>query len=260
VYNRAARTQESARLGYTGEVGPHQLQLNVRQDSYSDFGSAATWLAGYGFRLSNAWRVSAMASTGFNAPTFNDLYFPFGGNAALKPERLKSTELGVQYAAEGHELRATLFNNRFTDLIANDPDFNRINVGHARNRGIELAYTGRIGAAGLRADVTRQNPVDLDSGKQLLRRAKTVAHLALTHDAGPWQLGGALRYSGQRLDSPKTLGGYAVLDLTASYAVTSAVKLFGRIDNLFDRDYETAFGYRQPARGVFVGVNWQPKL
>jgi vitamin B12 transporter len=236
------------------------LQLNMRQDRYSDFGSAATWLAGYGFRLTDAWRVSATASTGFNAPTFNDLYFPFGGNPALKPERLKSSELGLQYAANAHELRATLFNNRFTDLIGSDADFNRINIDRARIRGVELTYAGRLGDNGIRADLTRQDPVDLTTGAQLPRRARTLAHLALTHDTGPWQLGSAVRYSGARPDAGKTLASYAVLDLTASYAVSSQVKLFGRIENVFDRDYETVFGYRQPGRGVFVGASWQPKL
>jgi vitamin B12 transporter len=260
VYNRSARTLDSARLGYAADIGRHQLQLNVRQDHYSDFGSASTWLAGYGFRLTDAWRVSATASTGFKAPSFNDLYFPFGGNPALKPERLKSREVGLQYAADAQELRATLFNNRFTDLIGSDADFNRINIDRARVRGVELTYAGRIGDNGVRADLTRQDPVDLTTGAQLPRRARTLAHLALTHDAGPWQLGSAVRYSGARPDAGKTLASYAVLDLTASYTVSKQVKLFGRIENVFDRDYETVFGYRQPGRGVFVGASWQPKL
>lgn len=260
VYNRSARTQDSMRAGYSADLGRHQLQLNLRQDHYSDFGSASTWLAAYAFRLTEAWRLNAMASTGFNAPTFNDLYFPFGGNPLLRPERLKSTELGVQYAAGGHEVRATWFNNRFTDLIGNDADFNRINIGHARNRGVELTYAGRVGDTGVRADLTRQDPIDLTTGARLARRARMLAHLALTHDVGRWQLGSAVRYSGERPDAGKTLASYAVLDLTASYAVSAEVKLFGRIENLTGRDYETVFGYRQPGRGAFAGVSWQPKL
>ncbi len=260
VYQHSARTQDSARAGYTADIGSHQLQLNLRQDHYSDFGSASTWLAGYGYRLSDAWRLSATASTGFNAPTFNDLYYPFGGNPALRPERLKSAELGLQYAAGAQEVRATLFDNRFTDLIASDAFFNRINVGRARVRGVELTYAGRIGDTGLRADLTSQDPVDLDTHTRLLRRAATLAHVSLTRDAGAWRFGGDLRYSGARHDAGKTLGKYAVLDLTASYAVSPQVKLFGRIENLLDRDYETAFGYRQPGRGAFVGVTWHPRL
>ena len=174
VYNRSARTLDSARLGYAADVGSHQLQLNLRQDRYSDFGSADTWLAGYGYRVTDAWRLSATASTGFNAPTFNDLYYPFGGNAALRPERLKSAELGVQYAVEGQEVRATLFDNRFTDLFGFDSSFNRINIGRARIQGLELAYTGRIADTGVDAGFTRQDPVNEDTGARLPRRAADV--------------------------------------------------------------------------------------
>jgi vitamin B12 transporter len=260
VYNQSSRTQDSARLGYTADFGPHQLQLNLRQDRYTDFGSASTWLAGYAFRLSDAWRIHAMASTGFNAPTFNDLYYPYGGNPALRPERLKSVEAGLQYAANGQEVRAILFDNRFTDLIGNDAFFNRVNIDHASNRGLELSYAGRIGDTGVRADITSQDPVDLSTGSRLARRAATLGHLALSRDVGAWQLGANLRYSGARLDGSKTLGSYAVLDLTASYAISREVKLLGRIENLFDRDFETVYGYRQSGRGAFAGISWQPNL
>ncbi|MGZ5194534.1 MAG: TonB-dependent receptor domain-containing protein [Ramlibacter sp.] len=260
VYDKASRTQDSARLGYTGDFGPHQVQLALRQDRYTDFGSQATWLAGYGFRITDAWRISAMASTGFNAPTFNDLYYPYGGNPLLRPEYLKSAEIGLQYAANGHEVRATLFDNRFTDLITNDASYNRVNIGRARNRGVELAYAGRIGAYGVTADITSQDPIDLATNMRLLRRAATLGHVAVTRDVGAWQFGGNVRYTGSQPDGTHTLGSYAVVDLTASYAVSPQVKLFGRIDNLTDRDYETVYGYRQAGRGAFVGVSWQPKL
>jgi vitamin B12 transporter len=260
VYARSARTQDSGRVGYTATLGAHDVQLNVRQDRYSDFGTANTWLAGYGYHLSDAWRVSAMASTGFNAPTFNDLYYPYGGNPALRPERVRSAELGLQYAAHGHDLRATLFDNRFTDLIGNDAMFNRINIGRARTRGLELAYVGRIGAAGVHAGLTKQDPVDLDADAQLQRRARTLANAGVTRDAGAWQFGGNARYTGSRPDAGGTLPGYTVVDLTASYRVSPQLKVFGRVENLLDRHYETVYGYRQAGRGAFVGVTWQPKV
>lgn len=260
TYARNSRTQDSARLGYTATLGRHELQLNVRHDRFTDFGNASTWLAGYGFRLDDAWRVSAMASTGFTAPTFNDLFFPFGGNPALRPERVRSAELGLQYAAHGQDLRATLFDNRYTDLIASDAFFNRINVGRARSRGLELAYAGRIGAYGVRGGFTAQDPVDLDSGARLPRRARTLANVGVTRDVGAWQFGTNARYAGNRPDTGHVLAGYAVVDLTASYRVSPQVKVFGRIENLFDRDYETVYGYRQAGRGAFVGVTWQPRI
>ncbi|HET8748970.1 MAG TPA: TonB-dependent receptor [Ramlibacter sp.] len=265
AYDRDHRNVDSARVGYTLAHGPHQLQLNARRDRYSDFGSANTWLAAYGYQFTEAWRASVSASTGFRAPSFNDLFFPFGiGNPDLRPESVRSAELGLQYARNGQELRATLFQNRFQDLIGLDAAFHTINIGRARNRGLELAYAGRVLDYGVRAGLTAQDPRDLDTDERLVRRARVFGHVAMTRERGPWQWGGQLRFSGDRADRfrgvPVRLAGYGVLDLTASYTVSPQVKLFGRVENVFDRDYETAFGYRQAGRGVFVGVRWQPPL
>ncbi|WP_299764464.1 TonB-dependent receptor [Ramlibacter sp.] len=260
VYNEAGRTLDSARLGYVLDTAAHQLQLNVRQDRYSDFGTATTWLAAYGYRLTEAWRVSASASTGFNAPTFNDLYYPFGGNPALRPERVKSAELGLQYAVAGHKVRATLFQNRFTDLIASDLLFNRVNVGRARTRGVEVTYDGRLLGTDVHAALTSQDPRDLDTGMRLRRRAATLAQVSADREVGAWQFGGRLRYSGARDDAPFRLGSYSVVDATGGYKVSPELRLFGRVENLFDRAYETVYGYRQAGRGLFVGLAWQPRL
>ena len=263
-YDRDRRTVDGARIGYTLDHGSHQLQLNARHDRYSDFGSANAWLLAYGYQLTPAWRASASASTGFRAPSFNDLFFPFGiGNPDLRPERVRSAEVALQYAVGEQEVRATLFQNRFRDLIALDSAFHSINVGRARNRGVELAYAGRVRAYAVRAGLTAQDARDLDTDTRLVRRARVFGHVAATRDVGPWQWGGNLRFSGNREDrfggAPERLAGYGVLDLTAAYAVSPRVKVFGRVENVFDRQYETVFGYRQAGRGAFVGVTWQPK-
>jgi vitamin B12 transporter len=259
VYQRVDRTLTSARLGYNFELAPHQLQLNLRQDRYSDFGSARTWLAAYGYRFNDAWRLSASASTGFTAPTFNDLYYPFGGNPALRPEHIKSAELGLQYAVQGHEVRATLFRNRFTDLIASDLNFNRVNIGKARTQGLELTYHGTLLGSDVHAALTSQDPRDMDTGTRLRRRAATLAQLSADRSTGPWQWGGSVRYSGARDDAPFRLPSYAVLDLRAGYKLSPQLRVFGRLENVFDRRYETVYGYRQAGRGVFVGLAWQAR-
>ena len=265
AYDRDRRTIDSARVGYALDRGQHQLQLNARHDRYSDFGSANTWLAAYGYQLTPAWRASVSASTGFRAPSFNDLFFPFGiGNPDLRPEHVRSAEIGLQYVLRDQELRATLFQNRFHDLIGADSAFHSINVGRARNRGLELAYAGRVLDYAMRAGLTAQDPRDLDDDTRLVRRARLFGHVAVTRERGPWQWGGNLRFSGNRADrfqgTSVRLAGYSVLDLTAAYTVSPRVKVFGRIENVFDRAYETVFGYRQAGRGAFVGVTWQPKL
>ena len=47
---------------------------------------------------------------------------------------------------------------------------------------------------------------------------------------------------------------YATLDVTARWPVSERVELFGRIENVWDEQYQTAAGYASPGRGAFVGV------
>ncbi|MBP7566967.1 MAG: TonB-dependent receptor [Burkholderiaceae bacterium] len=261
AYANTTRDLDSLRLGWQADVGRHQFQLHTRRDDYSDYGSSDTYYAGYGFRLTEAWRLSASHSTGFNAPTFADLYYPGYSNPAMRPERLKSSEIGLQYAAGGHEVRATVFENRYRDLIAYDPvTFGPNNVAFAKNEGVELGYTGRFGATAVRAGLTVQDPVNSTTGARLARRADTLANLGLSHDIGPWSFNGDLRYTGERPDGARRLGGYTRVDVAASYALNKQFRLLGRIDNLTDKDETTAFGYRLPGRSLFVGINWQPGL
>ena len=261
VYKKTERTLNASRLGYLINQGDHQLQINLRQDDYSDFGMATTGLFGYGYRLTPTLRVSANTSTGFMAPTFNDLYYPYGGNPNLRPEHLRSNEIAAQYASGAHDLRVTYFDNQFTDLIGNNSSYVRTNIAKAQNKGVELIYIGKFASSTINAGLTSQDPLNSITQKQLDRRAKTIANFGLNQDLGAWSVGAQTRYSSERPDAAqtKTLGAYFVSDLAASYQWSRDLKLIGRINNVFDRKFETAYGYNQVRRGVFAGLNWQMK-
>jgi len=261
-YTRASREQNSVYVGYLGNFSQHQVQLQARQDIYSDFGSANTWLAGYAYRLSQAWRVNGSISTGFTAPTFNDLYYPWGGNAKLRPEKAQSQELGLQYRLGTTEVRVVLFNNEYTDLIANDENYDRVNLQRAHNRGLEWSWLDQFGDSRINSSLTLQDPVDDATGKRLLRRAAISAKLGLTHQAGQWTWGAAMRGEGERLDqfsgTDKALPAYLVMDATASYRIQPEISVKARIDNLSDQRYETVYGYRQMPRTIYFGLTWTP--
>ena len=44
-----------------------------------------------------------------------------------------------------------------------------------------------------------------------------------------------------------------VTDLGLSFALTSYAELYGRIDNLFDADYEEVYGYHTAGRAATLG-------
>ena len=262
-YTRTARRVVSAFAGYTGHVGDHDLQANLRSERYSDFGGAGSWLAGYGYRIGGGWRVSAAAGTAFRAPNYNELYYPFFGNPALRPERAQSAELGLGYGSDTGMMRLALFRTRIRDLIGGFPIGN---IDRAEITGAELSWRGALLGAEVNASATAQNPVDRGSNEQLLRRARRFAALSVQKPVGAWRLGGELRAAGARDDNDitafppvrETLGGYGVVNLTARYQATRQVSLLARVDNLFDRDYQLAHGNNTPPRGVFAGLSFKP--
>jgi vitamin B12 transporter len=250
--------------GYVGEYGAQQVQFNLRQDRYSDFGTANTGLLGYGWSFAGNWRATASISNAFKAPTFNDLYYPGYSNPNLRPERAQNQEIGLHYAAAGQSVNAIYFDNRIRDLIASDSTFTTvINVNQARIDGQELSYAGEFGDTHLKANATWQNPRDTTTGQVLLRRAKQFANLAVTQHIGAWEAGGEWQYSGARQDgdintfAPVTLPSYQVFNLNARYQVEKDISVSARIDNLFNRDYMLVHGYNTSGRTLFVGLNYQ---
>ena len=264
-YNPTHRTLDSWRVGYQGKLEQQQWQLNVRQDQYSDFGNANTWYAGYAYVLTPEWRVKASASTGFMAPTFNDLYYPWGGNPRLKSEQARSNEVGLQYTQAAWNWRLTAFENRYTDLIDNDVNFTRTNIAKAKNQGVEMALAGQwtmagVGAQQWRLSLTSQDPQNETTHSALARRAKTLVQAGLNQKLANWDAGVQLRYVGARTDATQTLAVYTLLDLTASRVLTPELRLNLRIENASNVNYQTIYGYNMPSRGLFVGLKWTPKL
>jgi len=258
TYTVDHRTVNTLRAGMVGRVGMQQLQLNLRRDDFSDFGVANTGYLGYGLALSDALKLIASASTAFNAPTFNDLFFPFGGNPDLKPEKTHSIEAGVQFRRDATSVRAQLFRTRYRDLIGFDAAFNRVNVGRATMQGAEFSVDLPVGAWRAQVAATLQDATDDQSGTRLIRRARVFGNVQLSRTTAALEFQANLRMTGDRRDSAlgaeRVLGGYGVVDLAARLPIGRDFLLTLRVENAFDHAFESAYGYRGTPRGVFGGV------
>jgi len=256
------RHVDSGFVGYTGRFGRNQIQADVRRDQYSDFGGANSYYLGYGFDITGHWKATASYSDSFRAPSFDDLYYPYSGNASIEPERSHSIEAALQYASNAlGVMRLSAFQTRYSNLI----DYQQVtpgiylaeNVGHAKVQGLEGSWSGHVGKTDVRASLTLQNPVDLDKDADLLRRARRFGSLAVNRSIAGWRVGGEWIVSGAREDSSGKLGGYGVVNLSARYNITKAWYVAAQIHNLLNKDYETAYSYNSPRRGAYVTVGWQ---
>jgi vitamin B12 transporter len=272
--NGALRQNRAVFAQYQGGFGAHDVQASVRRDDNEQFGGHTTGSLAWGMDLGAGFRITANAGSAFKAPTFNDLYFPdlapfFFSNPDLRPERSRSREAGASYEGARAHFHATVFDTRITDLITvfTDPVTfvsTTRNLSRARIEGLELAYRASWPGWLARAQLTLQNPRDETTGAQLRRRARHYGSLAFGRTAGPWRLGAELIGSGERFDStneaPNThLPGYALVHLTAGYALSREWTASLRWHNVLDRDYETVQFFRSRGSSVFGWLAWQPR-
>ncbi|MGE8320041.1 MAG: TonB-dependent receptor domain-containing protein [Comamonas sp.] len=267
------RFQNALALGWGLRSGAHTAQFNLRHDRDSEFGGKTTGSASYGYEFMPHWRATVSAGTAFRAPTLYQRFSMYG-DPSLTPEQGRNAELGLRWA-DGHDsFSATVYRNRVRNLInwvggtgtcaGNEGPFGGCyaSVGRAVYEGVTLAGGTRVGMVNLRASVDFQNPHDLDTGKMLARRAKRRATLSADTTLAGWTLGGELQANGQRYDdaaNTKVLGGYTLLNLTASTQLGKDFSLVARLNNLADKKYELARTYATEGRSVYVGVRWAPR-
>lgn len=260
AYAVTERSIDAVFAGLNGSAGAHSWQANLRRDDNSQFGGATTGFAGYGYRIAPAWRASASYGTSFVAPSFNQLYFPGFGNPALQPEKGKNYDLQLTWSDAGHEVKLVRFDNRIRGFMTNTtlPQ----NVPKARIEGWTLEYAGSYGRLGLRGAIDLLDPRNELNGRQLPRRSEQQATLGADWAQGAWRFGGNLLAVGERFDdaaNANRLGGYATVDLYADWQVAADWSVQAKVNNLADREYETAMGYNQPGRAFYVTLRWQPK-
>ncbi len=255
-----SRTNYAAHAGLRGKVNRHDLQVNVRYDHVEDAGSDTTGFLGYGFNITDKWKFIASASTSFLAPTLYQQLDPLYGNKGLESEKATSYESGFQFATGNTLARITYFNTRTRDLIGFDADYRMINIDKAKNQGIELTAQTKIWETDLSGNITIQDPKNRETDKPLVRRSKQMLNFAASRQFGKFYIGGNVHYQRHTKDSDYSIdqnASYALVNLNARYDIDKHVQVFARLDNVFDKDYETAYGYNQTGRALFAGVSFK---
>ena len=105
-----------------------------------------------------------------------------------------------------------------------------------------------------------------DSNSRLIRQAKNFGSLDINYVFDNWTLGTQFFISGNRSDtnfniSPSEsviLGGYTLVNLSASYQYDKNWAARLKVDNLMDRSYQQAYSYNTPGFGAFLTLQYTP--
>ena len=260
AYKVTQRDVRSLFVGLNGAHGSHSWQANLRRDDNSQFGGSNTGFAGYGYSVTPVWRLNASYGTSFVAPSFNQLYFPNFGNAALLPERGRNLDVGLSWSDAGHTVKLVRYDNKIRGFITNTTV--AANVPQARIDGATLSYEASFGALRLHASVDSLNPRNELTGKRLPRRSLSQVRLGADYAAGAWTFGGNVFQTGDSFNDTanlQKLAGYVTADVYADYAINAEWRLQGKVNNLADKTYESVLGYNQPGRTFYVTLRFQPK-
>lgn len=263
-YTSTSRDNRAVWGQYALRQGAFNAALALRSDDNEQFGSNTTGSIAFGWRSAGGIQTHASFGTAFKTPSFNELYFPGFSNPDLRPERGRTAELGLRGTVAGVRWNVAAYRSDIDDLVAFDvATFLPQNIARAELMGVESGLDWRSGPwrlsqtlSWLRAEDRGAGP---NRGRELPRRPEWSGRTALDWSAASLGLGASVQWAGQRYDdlgNTRSLGGYAVVDLTASWQMSPSVQLQAKVANAFDRRYETATLYPALGREAFLTVRW----
>ncbi|ECJ2556429.1 TonB-dependent vitamin B12 receptor BtuB [Salmonella enterica subsp. salamae] len=239
------------------------LEASGREDHDEQFGWHGTWQTAAGWEFVDGYRATLSYGTGFLAPSlgqqygatrFASSYGPgIAANPNLKPEESRQWEAGIDGLTGPLDWRLSAYHYKVQNLI-DYKDNQYVNMKSATIKGLE--WTGNITTGPVDHHLTLQyvDPRDDETNKVLYRRAKQQVKYELTGQIFELGWNVMYQYLGERYDDDYDnnrdvkMGGLSLWDIGVSYPLTSHLTVRGKIANLFDKDYETVYGYQTAGR------------
>ncbi|EIW8698812.1 TonB-dependent receptor [Klebsiella pneumoniae] len=237
------------------------------------------------YALTDAWNVYLSAGRGFETPTINELSYrsdnQSGLNFGLKPSTNDTVEIGSKTRIGNGLFTAALFQtNTDNEIVVDSSSGGRTsykNAGKTRRQGMELGLDQQFGeswrlkAAWTWLDATYRTNVCDDAscnGNRIPGIARNMGYASFGYQPEQgWYAGSDIRYMSDIMANDENTAkapSWTVVGLTTGYKWSYGrmdLDLFGRIDNLFDREYvgsvivnESNGRYYEPAPGRNYGI------
>lgn len=237
------------------------------------------------YALTDAWNVYLSAGRGFETPTINELSYrsdnQSGLNFGLKPSTNDTVEIGSKTRLGNGLLTAALFQtNTDNEIVVDSSSGGRTsykNAGKTRRQGMELGLDQQFGeswrlkAAWTWLDATYRTNVCDDAscnGNRIPGIARNMGYASFGYQPEQgWYAGSDIRYMSDIMANDENTAkapSWTVVGLTTGYKWSYGrmdMDLFGRVDNLFDREYvgsvivnESNGRYYEPVPGRNYGI------
>ena len=251
------------------------IVAGVRVDKHDRFGSEPTYRIAPAYRINETKTLlKASYGTGYRAPSLYELFHPVIGNVNLEPEKSTGWDVGFEQSFDNPNITfgATYFDDTYKNRIAWDwtiptiwgGAYNQL-PGNTDISGVEVFSNWQVNNnLDLVLNYSYLTTKDPD-GKALPRRPFNKCSLNIRYrflekglintdifwvgdrDAIP----SATDLNGNQVS---TLDSYTLVNVSASYDLNDTIQIYGRIDNLFDEEYEEAWSYATPNLSGYLGL------
>ncbi len=237
-----------------------KLELGGRLSNHNAFGTQLSSTIGTKIEILTNTFALVRYGEGFKNPTLWELYHPVNGEKGLNPEKSQSYDLGFEYV-RGENIKAQLiyFQQRLEDRVGYNSATKKfyqdntdvssegvevgLNINNQKNFSYDLSYT------------------HTDSKTEGVGQSLKVPKNKLASTIG-WAPVGNLKFHlrGKLVSSTydfgnQKLGSYYLFDTGFETQASKELKLSMSVENIFNREYETSYGYNTFPLTVQAGMS-----
>ena len=259
-----SRDQWGAYAEYQGHYGKGlYVTAGARRDDSDDFGDYDTYRVSAAYVLelaAGSLKFKSSYGTGFRAPSLFEIDYNRQLDnpdlVPLTPEESEGVDAGVEFFANnGLHLELVYFDQSIEREIDWDSGYVQA-AGTSTSEGVELIADAPLADwLVLNANYTYTDATTAEDAVRA-RQPKDMANVGLTFLPGSdLQVSVNLRTAGGTKDRyGDAIANYQVLDASVRYALSPALTLYLRGENLSDEDYVEVPGYRTAGASGYAGV------
>ena len=239
------------------------FSLGLRGDDRNNLASQETPKITAFYNLNDEWRLRANWGEGFKLPTiFQSTFFCCGAekpNENLLPETSEGYEIGIDYKSNENfnKIGVTFFDQDISNMI----DFSFSiggyeNIRKVYSKGVEVNFVSQ-----LKDNITISGSfTKLDSenefGSRLSRLPEEKGNLNIDFSLGlKNNFYISLFYNGDEVDPRGEVSDWFRSDLNFSRNISDKAKIYFKVKNIFDEEYQDIYGYGTEERSFSIGIN-----
>ena len=256
VTNKDDNTNKAIYITNTNYLGDFAITESLRRDDYSNFGSKYTGKIGAKYNVNEDLSFNANYGTAYNAPNIINILNPWGvSNPDLEPEKIKGFDISSTYK----DFTLTYFKNKIDNLM-NWQSSKYVNIdGTSTIAGYEAKYSKLIiEDLLLNLNYTYLSAKDSQE-RELARRPKNQVGFGVDYygiNNLHFNVNG--QYIGERYDGAnktgRETGNYTLWNSVINYEINKTFSTYLKVDNIFNKYYQTIDGYATAQRSAYVGL------